>query len=121
MRHFSWILIFTISLVSFKDVTTYVLFKVNQDYIAENLCVYKITPEMLCYGSCFLEDALEKNAEDRQELPNSQLEDRQINLIDNDYQPFVKNYTLVRDDNFQYADQYTFLYSDNLFHPPKFI
>ena len=46
-------------------------FKINQDYIAKNLCVNQDKPELNCAGSCHLKENLEKAnpIEDNQSTP----------------------------------------------------
>lgn len=45
-----------IASVAFRDLTTLVLFNINQDFIASRLCINRDQPMMLCKGSCFLND-----------------------------------------------------------------
>ncbi len=44
-------------------------FKINQDYIAENLCEKKDEPESCCEGSCHLTKELNKVEETEQQTP----------------------------------------------------
>ena len=49
--------------ISMSELVTYGIFKYQQDYIAQNLCVNRFQPELMCYGSCVLEQQLEKEQE----------------------------------------------------------
>jgi len=54
--------------------TSFVLlhFELNQEYIANELCVEKDIPDSCCKGKCYLNDALEKAEtpiDQQQELP----------------------------------------------------
>lgn len=62
---------FLILLSSARDLVTYVHFKVNQDYIANTFCINLDKPEVMCFGSCFLQDSIEENHDSDQELPVS--------------------------------------------------
>lgn len=119
MKSVAWILVFIISIITFKDVTSYLLFKTNQEYIANQLCVYRLTPEMLCYGSCVLKKALNKNSEDQQNLPNASNEDRQINLISSEIHSGSQLFLELGTSFPEYCNKYTFYYSASSFHPPK--
>lgn len=44
--------LFLILAVTVKDLLMYASFKVNQDYIAKNLCVNVFKPELMCGGVC---------------------------------------------------------------------
>lgn len=43
---------------TFSDAFIYITFKINQDYIAQELCVNQDKPEVMCQGKCFLDDQL---------------------------------------------------------------
>jgi hypothetical protein len=44
-------------------------FKINQEYIAKNLCINKDVPDSCCKGSCHLKESLEE--EEKSENPES--------------------------------------------------
>ena len=43
---------------TFSDAFIYITFKLNQDKIAEELCINLDEPELMCKGKCFLDDQL---------------------------------------------------------------
>lgn len=45
---------------TFSDAFIYITFKINQDYIAQELCINLDKPEVMCQGKCFLDDQLAK-------------------------------------------------------------
>jgi len=65
--------------VSMKDLAIYALFKANQEYLAENVCLNRFTPDDLCYASCVLTATIQNNQEN-QELPSILLDNYQLIL-----------------------------------------
>ena len=49
-----------ITMVALRDLTTVVLFNINQDFIASRLCINRDQPLLLCKGSCFLNDIVDQ-------------------------------------------------------------
>lgn len=56
-----WVFILNLFYASF----VWVDFKINQDYIADNLCIEKDIEESTCNGSCHLKKELEKVEENK--------------------------------------------------------
>lgn len=95
----------------------------NKDFISNNLCINLDEPVKMCFGSCFLEDSLQDNESDSSDFPNS-IEKKTSNSF----------YTLNADDviskriaiNLQdslipfFRDNYSFKFSQDIFHPPQF-
>lgn len=54
------VVIFTVS----PNITYYLLFKINQSYFAENLCIEKDIPENSCQGCCQLQESMNETEED---------------------------------------------------------
>lgn len=59
---------FLIVLSSSSKVWTYLAFKINQDYIAAELCENRFEPLTLCSGKCYLGDQLQQ-LDERQQDP----------------------------------------------------
>ena len=60
---------------AFRDATVYVSFKLRQDYIARQLCVYRDVPLSMCKGSCYLRAQLAEQHRSNSALtPNTQQE-----------------------------------------------
>lgn len=54
-------------------------FKINQDYIAANLCINRFESIPICKGSCYLENQLNQDQKQQQKFPD--LKTKEINLI----------------------------------------
>jgi len=54
-------------------------FKINQDYIAANLCINRFDAIPVCKGSCYLEDQLNQDQKQQQKLPD--LKTKEITLF----------------------------------------
>lgn len=102
-----------------RPVTPLFTYLINQDYIAEFLCVNKDKPALNCNGKCYLMELLkEKNEEKKENMPRIAMEDYPIGIIEIYHIigitfPEERN-TICR----AYANNYTFIYSYTDFHPP---
>ena len=123
MRIVSTVILVLIILSSaFLDGLDYLVFKLNQKYIAENLCVNIDKPEVMCYGSCYLDKEIAKNKEHEKDFPFLQGKTKQANLLYYSITPFilVNNYyqgkspILIRDDFIP-----DFNYYSRLLRPPQ--
>ncbi len=59
----------------------YVFFKLNQQYIEENLCVNRWENITVCGGSCFLSLQLDKNQSEEDPLPTPMEERKQVSPV----------------------------------------
>ena len=75
------ILVLIILSSAFLDGLDYLAFKLNQQYISVNLCVNINKPEVMCYGSCYLNKQLAKNKEQEKNFPFLQGASKQANLL----------------------------------------
>jgi hypothetical protein len=97
----------------------YVSFKVNQDYIAKNLCVEKDIEDSNCMGCCQLKKKLEKQHEQEKQVPPAQNNKytidffAQTELINNCFPLFVG----ILNPFLREIPDSKFLSS--VFHPPK--
>ena len=92
---------------------------INQDYIAEYLCINKDKPEMDCNGKCYLMEMLEEeNQQKKQNLPAIDLREYPIGFVQVLHIPFVTQLSFKTKNNTIYTRQYSFLFNDSLFHPP---
>ena len=64
-------LVLIILLQFFGKVGIFVSFKINQKYIASNICEKKDIPQNACEGKCFLKKALQKENQQAQENKNN--------------------------------------------------
>ena len=108
-----------------KNSIAYIYFKVNQDYIAHNLCVQKETTDNLCLGNCYLE-AIQKRLEQNSNKNNNATPvkyDNSHNLQDyiviKNYNAFKKEFTQII--HFKNTFQLLIRNNEPLTPPPRFI
>jgi hypothetical protein len=95
-------------------------FGVNRSYIANILCENKDKPEMHCNGQCVLMKKLKK-------LDDSRKSDREVHISKTEVIMAVPGMLVLSEpeptilfDAFRpYCSQYNYLYTQNLFLPPK--
>lgn len=108
-------------LAMLKPVMPVFNYVINQDYIAEYLCINKDKPEMHCDGKCYLMQMLEEQSnEKKQNLPSIDLREYPIGFVNllelenvNTTLSEAKKTTL-------YNNEYSFSLSYQHFHPPIF-
>lgn len=95
-------------------------FKINQEYIAKNLCEKKDEPESCCHGKCELKKELAE--EDKKEnLPATTFKDKFEKQ--NYYSPSISvlaNRQTTSQPNFNYISSVSSTGLDEIFHPPPF-
>ncbi|UTW62327.1 hypothetical protein KFE98_20365 [bacterium SCSIO 12741] len=75
----SIVLIGLLALPGLSRFWTFVDFKINQDYIAEVLCINRNEPITMCYGQCYLVDQLEyQQTPDDFPIPSKEKEARDL-------------------------------------------
>ena len=112
-------LVIMIALHLFTDLAILISFKINQDYIAEFLCIEKDIPESTCQGCCQLKKKLDEQEEKKQEVPESSNRKSEIQFFatKNELPPFPqqKSRQLISKNQ----NNYNLLTSCRIFHPPK--
>ncbi len=92
---------------------------INQDYIAEFLCINKDKPELECNGKCYLAKQLEEaSAEKEKNVPAIVMEDYPIGIMTFSSFKITETTKTPLLANFQYKNDYTFSYLNLVFHPP---
>lgn len=98
-------------------------FKINQNYIAANLCINRFEAIPVCKGSCYLEAQLNKDHEQQQKAPD--LKNKEINLFYQEYSNMLPLQTLVRDGGTTFSRPHTgFItsgYLHSVFRPPALL
>lgn len=115
------ILVFSILLPHLVKVTVYIDFKLNQDYIAEFLCVNKNRDDIKCNGQCHLNLKLNDVDQKSSDETPKELTQNQVSYI------FVKQNILPltspdikkADSPMQECVGYSFAYSTELLKPPQ--
>ena len=93
---------------------------INQDYIAEYLCINKDKPEMHCNGKCYLMEMLaNENQEKKQNLPAIDLREYPIGFVQVLHLPAQVELLVTTTQNTTYIEQYSYLFNHTLFHPPN--
>ncbi len=77
----AWLLIISVLTVNYSRLFVYAGFKLNQSYIAANLCENRNKPQMHCNGRCYLMKKI-KQAEEKQ---NNAARESQKDLLQEAY------------------------------------
>lgn len=104
--------------VSFQDTLTYVTFKINEEYIATNLCINKEVDKS-CHGHCQLEKKFEESNDESKKNYLS-LEERLFQNYCNSLQNAILGIEpSVTQNNYFYADRRLKTLPNSIFHPPR--
>ena len=119
---------FLLALTMFlKPIVPVVEYVVNYDYISKVLCENKEKPELKCNGKCHLMKEMAKQAEsekpistDKKNTSNQETEVLFFTKLDsfNLAISFGRNKSTI---NINYLENYNFLNSVFIFHPPIFV
>ena len=100
-------------------------FRINQEFIADVLCINKNDPSSMCNGKCYLSKQLKKiEVHEKEKMPNSFQERLPITV----YIPIQKNDDFLllaplkdcnRNTFFETSGLYISSYVNEIFHPPK--
>lgn len=106
-------------LAMLKPVMPVFEYVINQDYIAEYLCINKDKPEMDCNGKCYLMQKIQKeNEEKKQNLPAINLKDYPIGFV-NIISCHFKSPEITKIETFDYLNLYNKSFFTPVFHPPN--
>jgi hypothetical protein len=123
-KFLSIVLLFAILTPELTKAWIYIDFKINQDFIAEFLCINKDKPALKCNGNCHLAKELKKiDDKEQKELPKAVLEKSEINLFIcaftfNFDRPLNNKNNKVK---FYYTNLLVTSYYSDIFHPPQLI
>ncbi len=110
---------FLYMLAMLKPVMPVFDYVINQDYIAEYLCINKDKPAMDCNGKCYLMEMLEaENQQKKQNLPAIDLREYPIGFVNVLHIPALTHISIKPTINTFYSQHYNFLFNHTLFHPP---
>lgn len=104
---------------TFKNGVGYISFKLNQEYIAKNLCIQKEVENNCCQGKCHLTSQITKTAETNQTEAPVQQKTPEIQYY---FIAKQANHLLKAEANTLITVIYTHIlkgYSSPIFHPPK--
>ncbi len=97
-------------------------FKMNQKYIAENLCINRFELIPVCKGSCVLEEQLNDHKAQQEKMPDLKI--KEIQLICNQYQVEIFPIQILITETYHTpanTDFYTQDYTNRLLKPPAII
>jgi len=118
---FAVIWAFSVLTVQFSEGLIFLSFKINQDFIAKNLCVEKDVEGSTCKGCCQLKKKLNENKEQKEQLPPQLFNKYDFNL----YSCSTGNFRFQSSEkgiNMKgYSNCYYFSFSYSVFHPPKVV
>mgnify|MGYP001182219611 CR=1 FL=1 len=98
-------------------------FTINQEYIAEVLCINRDKPASTCQGKCYLSQKMKKAEEpDKEPIPTNFQE--RLQVVFNEVKNTVSIWSqLIQSDNQTVISQqnnfYSSSYTADVFHPPK--
>lgn len=120
MKHLvAHILILSIFSFQFSELLIYIAFKINQDYIAENLCVEKDIEGSTCKGCCQLEKKLDEQQNKKEALPVSQSEKQDIYFYAETSPSLFPIFPATNTLKEYYSVKYQFELRLKIFHPPR--
>ena len=118
-RFVAILLILTVISSNLTKCIVFATFKINQKYIATNLCENRDKPQMNCEGKCYLMKKL-KQAEEKEQQQQHQSQKNLLQeafLSKTDRPKFHTHLLAVF--NYPPAASYYFQKSLSVFHPPK--
>jgi hypothetical protein len=115
----SILLIISVLTFQFSELLVYVSFKINQDYIAKNLCIEKDVADSTCKGCCHLKKKVNEQQKRKDRLPLNESEKQNINFY-----AHVSNLSVaLNGEQVEYSvknqSEYFQIFCSEIFHPPK--
>ncbi|MDB2606474.1 hypothetical protein N9Y48_01710 [Zobellia sp.] len=123
MKHLTPVFFTLLYLVAMvRPVVPIIEFVVDQDYIAEFLCINTDKPELECNGKCYLMQMLQEQENEKQDnLPRIDLSEYPIGFIHVSEIPLKNTFEVRSAVSFYDRDNYSYTYIFSTFHPPTFI
>ncbi len=100
-------------------------FGINQDFIAEMLCVNKDKPNTTCNGKCYLSEQLKKVEEQKEkQAPNPNPKEEKLEVLyyyenPRAYLKIIAGNYLMKINTAYKNKLYSFTFVVDIFHPPK--
>ena len=94
-------------------------FKINQDYIAKNLCIEKDIEGSTCKGCCQLKKKLNENEEQKKDIPLPETNKQDVVFYSEKLMQlcYIEKSTAIL--NYFFLNKYSFLAVKLVFHPPR--
>lgn len=105
-----------------RPIQPYIEYALNQDYIAEFLCINKDKPKLACDGKCHLAKQLEKQQENDTKSLRVSLENYPIGFVTIFNISFIQtSITSPKEDSIFHPKHYSFNYHYSCFQPPDIV
>jgi len=104
-------------LAMLRPITPFIEYAIDQDYIAEFLCINQDKPELQCNGKCYLYKGVEKQQSETPKSLQISLKEYPIGFV------YILNYQTGKElksllkKKFSYISNYSFLFEGFVFHP----
>ncbi len=120
LKHFVSILLLSAFLYQTgSKLVVLINFKINQDFIAKNLCVKKEIEDNDCEGNCCLKESLEKVEKTENPTPNIPKEKSVDLLFTGQYSWLLSNLSVLSETIIFSQTKFIYLINSSIFHPPQ--
>jgi hypothetical protein len=116
-KTFAFSFLFVFTLISFKQVTLFATYLMNQKSITEKFCVNKDKPIMQCKGKCHLKDALVQS-ESKDNTPINLEQNFLIQVFFEDIEVMLKRFMNLSNNFLNFDDNFIASFSNQVFRPP---
>ncbi|WP_303318831.1 hypothetical protein Q4Q34_05090 [Flavivirga abyssicola] len=114
-----FVLLYTVAML--RPIQPYVEYVLNQDYIAEFLCINKDKPELQCNGKCHLAKEFGKQQRNESKSLRVSLENYPIGFVEILQIKILPSFaSSEKDKAFSFQKLYYFDYNYSTFQPPDF-
>ena len=119
----TYCLIIAVFSTQIKQLTVYIDFKINQDFIAAVLCINQDKPELECHGQCHLSKQLQEidHSNDSSNIPDHKKKTERNTILYFEQHKELSN--LLADlfslNNTCHIDIFKSQFESDIFHPPK--
>jgi len=98
-------------------------FKINQDYIAANICVNRFDAIPICKGSCYLEVQLNQDQKHQQKFPDLKMKETTLFCKGNSIDSLTQTIFSKADVSYPYLriSFFTTNYLRSVFRPPMIV
>ncbi len=115
-------LLFSMLLQSFSKIVIWIEFKMNQEFIAKNLCVQKEVEDNCCQGSCHLKEKMEED-DKNQDAQNSNVKTlKEIQLFHENSICLLLHCPLTLENVYvSFQKKHLPTFTKGIFHPPNLL
>ena len=113
---YTFVLLYFIAML--RPIAPFVEYAINYDYIAKVLCINKDKPELKCNGKCQLMKQLEQQEEEDFKSLRIAMEEYPIGFVSVLKIDKHNRTTTTLKNKFSYTNNYSYLRTHSVFHPP---